>query len=661
MLYYTLVMNSIFLGIDTGGTFTDFMLYDGSSIRIHKCLSTPQEPEKAILAGIKELGISPEYLTIIHGSTVATNTVLENKGVRTVFISNHGMRDILSIGRQQRKALYDLQPKKIPPPVARELCLETGGRLDAQGAIIEPLSTEQLQHLNMRIEQLAPQAVAINLLFSFLDDRFEKAIASIVPQGIFISRSSQILPEYKEYERASTTWLNASVGPIVERYLSKLSTALPQSNLTIMQSSGGIIAAKQAAQYAVHMLLSGPAGGIAAAQFIAQQSQRHKLLSFDMGGTSTDVSLIDGEIQLTSENQINGYPVGIPMIDIHTIGAGGGSLAYVDEGGLLHVGPQSAGAEPGPACYQQGGSIATVTDANVVLGRIPAETRLGGRMPINVEAARKAINRCAQQLKLSIEDTALGIIQVANEHMARALRVISVQRGLNPNHFTLVSFGGAGGLHVCALADALAMQQALIPLHSGVLSALGMLVAPRTRHLSRTAPGLIDQYQKAEIENIFQDMETEGQYALKNEGIPNQDITLTRTVDLRYLGQSYTLSVPWKALASTRSDFHQAHQTCYGHQLARPVEVVTFRVSAKGPAPDIATTSPTITSPFNKTTVAVHGINEAVPVWLRNAIPVNTSLSGPLLVSESTSTSYIAPGWRVEKDQTGNLLLDKNV
>lgn len=349
--------HSLLLGVDTGGTFTDFVLFDGDTIRVHKCLSTPHAPEEAILQGIQELGLEPQSLTMIHGSTVATNAALEGKGVRTVFITNHGLADMLTIGRQARAELYNLQPSQTTPPVPRELCLETGGRLGADGSVIEALSGADIETLVSQLKQLKPEAVAINLLFSFLDDEFEKrieaAIAAEIPEEIFVSRSSAILPEYKEYERGITTWLNAWVGPLVERYLQRLRQGLPDTTITVMQSSGGTIAAEQAGALAVHMLLSGPAGGLAGAQYIGRDAGREKLLTFDMGGTSTDVALIDGDLRLTNEGHIGPYPVAVPMVDMHTIGAGGGSIAYLDAGGLLQVGPESAGAAPGPACYGQ--------------------------------------------------------------------------------------------------------------------------------------------------------------------------------------------------------------------------------------------------------------------------------------------------------------------
>ena len=491
------------LGIDTGGTFTDFVLFDGQSLRIHKVLSTPHAPEQAILQGIQEMGVSTAGLQVVHGSTVATNAVLERKGVRTLYIANRGLGDVLTIGRQARRELYNLQPQPQPPPVPRDYCVEVNARIAADGQRVSELSERDRDALLERIQVLKPEAVAINLLFSFIDDGDERAIESWLPEGLFVSRSSQVLPEYREYERGIATWLNAWIGPLVAGYLECLNTALAPAPVAVMQSSGGTVSAAKAGEKAVHLLLSGPAGGLMGARFIGQQTQQAQLLTFDMGGTSTDVALIDGDIGLTSEGHIGPWPVAVPMVDMHTIGAGGGSIAAIDSGGLLQVGPESAGASPGPACYGQGGELPTVTDANLVLGRLQPDAFLGGSMSLDVEAAAVAVKTIAKRLQLGLEEAAHGIIALANEHMAQALRVISVQRGIDPRSYMLVSFGGAGGLHVCALADALGLSRALVPVHAGVLSALGMLAAPRSRQLSRTLTGLLAEFSEEAVMQSF--------------------------------------------------------------------------------------------------------------------------------------------------------------
>ena len=650
------------LGVDTGGTFTDFVLFDSQSLRLHKRLSTPQAPEQAILLGIQEMGLDPTELTIIHGSTVATNAALEGKGVRTAFITNRGHGDMLSIGRQARRELYNLQPDAIAPPVPTELCLETGGRIGADGELLEPLSDADLQHMQQQLQQLKPEAVAINLLFSFIDDRAEKAIEKIIPDGIFTSRSSEILPEYKEYERGITTWLNAWVGPLVQDYLQRLRDALPQTPIAVMQSSGGTIAAAQAGRLAVHMLLSGPAGGLAGARFIGQLAGREQLLSFDMGGTSTDVALIDGELKLTNEGKIGPYPVAVPMVDMHTIGAGGGSIAYIDGGGLLQVGPESAGADPGPACYGRGGTQATVTDANLVLGRLLPDAFLGGKMLLDVDAANSAVGKLATQLQLGLEETAAGIIRLANEHMSQALRVISIQRGVDPKGFTLMPFGGAGGLHVCALAEAQGMKQALVPIQGGVLSAFGMLVARRSRELSQTIATPLDQIDSNELEQKFQIQEKKAFAALASEGVSAKQVSLQRSLDLRYCGQAFSLNIPWQELDKCHDTFHQAHQQRYGHRLQQAIELVNIRLHAHGPANPLEIpilSNKKIGSAAKQT--QLYGIEEEVRILARDSLSAGQQIDGPVLITETVATTFIERGWQCQVDDYGNLLLTHTV
>ncbi len=648
------------LGIDTGGTFTDFVLLTDQGLQIHKVLSTPYAPEEAILKGINDLGVAHEaQLKIIHGSTVATNAVLEGKGVRTAYITNYGLADILTIGRQARAALYDLQPQLTIPPVESALCIETGGRLAADGSVIEALTDEHLASITESLLRLKPNAVAINLLFSFLDDSFEKAIASVVPEGMFVSRSSSVLPEHKEYERGITTWLNASVGPLMQGYLLRLQEGVKPATVSVMQSSGLTISAELAGEQAVHLLLSGPAGGLAGAQFVGQAAGKHRLLSFDMGGTSTDVALMDGEISLTNQAKIAGYPVAIPMVDMHTIGAGGGSLASVDAGGLLQVGPESAGASPGPACYGKGGTQATVTDANLVLGRLRADAFLGGDMTLDMNAARQAVANVAEAMKLSIEAAAEGIIKIANEHMARALRVISLQRGIDPREFTLASFGGAGGLHVCALADALSLREALVPVHGGVLSALGMLVAPRGREYSRSINCLLSSIDVEDINQKIDVMVKQGQQALADEGVLEQQIIITPSLDLCYQGQSSTLTIAWKSMDDAMVNFHTAHQQRYGHQLNLPIEVVTIRVRLRSDAEVLMLVENKNDEASTHEKVAVHGVNQAVPVYKREQLLVGEILQGPALITEQVSTTWLEIGWQACLHQSGSLLLKK--
>ena len=655
---------AIYLGIDTGGTFTDFVLLRGSTLQVHKVLSTPAAPEQAILQGIHELGLdhlkSDETLFIVHGSTVATNALLEGKGVTTAYITNHGLGDVLTIGRQTRRELYNLQPEPVSPPVPREFCLETGGRLSAEGETLEPLTAKDLDKLVKQLQKLQPRAVAINLLFSYLNDEAERTIAAAIPEGIFVSRSSDVLPEYKEYERGIATWLNAYVGPLVDGYLQRLTTGIAHAKISVMQSSGGTIAAKHAGQQAVNMLLSGPAGGMAGAKYMGDATGRSRLLTFDMGGTSTDVALIDGDLQLTTEGRIAHYPVAVPMVDMHTIGAGGGSIAWIDGGGMLQVGPESAGAAPGPACYGKGGTQATVTDANLILGRLRADAFLGGDMSLDITAAKNALEPIASTLHKTIEETAEGIIRIANEHMAQALRVMSVQRGIDPRDLTLTSFGGAGGLHVCALAEALGMTQAMVPIHAGVLSAFGMLVAPHSRQLSHSLTNSLDSTSTTQIENEIKRLAADGQSALTDEGIAKTTIYVEPSVDLRYQGQSYFLNISWQYKTDASERFHQRHQQLYGHRLELPLEIVNVRVAVKAKANEVALTKMKVTSPQPTSQMAeLYGINTPVPIIARESLNSGDKIIGPVLITEAVSTTYLAAGWECSVSSEQTLLLEK--
>jgi N-methylhydantoinase A len=646
------------IGIDTGGTFTDFVLFSPGAIRIHKVLSTPAAPEVAILQGIRELGLESAGLRVIHGSTVATNAALEGKGVRTLYIGNRGLGDLLTIGRQARRELYNLQPQPIPPPVPPADCLETGGRITPRGEVIEPLDEQQLAELAARVAQSGARSVAVNLLYSYLDDRFERAIEAAMPADCFVSCSSAVLPAGGEYERGIATWLNSWVGPLVAGYLERLQAGLPGARVSVMQSSGEAIAAAQASPQAVRMLLSGPAGGLVGAGFTAGSSGRSRLLSLDMGGTSTDVALIDGAPRLTREGRIGPWPVAVPMVDMHTIGAGGGSIARLDTGGMLQVGPESAGADPGPACYGQGGSLPTVTDANLVLGRLRSEAFLGGRMKLDREAAIQAVSRLGEAMGLSLEAAAEGIIRVANEHMARALRVISVQRGIDPRGYTLVSFGGAGGLHVCALADALGLHEAMVPVHAGVLSALGMLAARPGRQLVHAHPGLLQEMEEHLLWQAVEALADSGVKDLQAEGFAADTISRDYSLDLRYLGQSYTLNIPWRSCDQAVSDFHHAHKTRYGHRMQAAVELVNLRVSLNGPETGLTLSAEQSRQPAEVIEwLRLSGIEQPVARYARSELAVGQRLTGPALITEMASTTWLAIGWEATLDASANLVL----
>ena len=651
------------LGIDTGGTFTDFVLLDERGLRVHKVLSTPEAPERAILTGIRELGLDAAKLRVVHGSTVATNAVLEGKGVRTLYVGNRGLEDLLTIGRQARAHLYDLQPPPAPVPVPARLCLGTGGRLGADGARVEPLTEADLDALAAAIGELKPRALAVNHLFSYLDDAAERAIeraALAADPTLFVARSSEVLPLIGEYERGIATWINAWVGPLVARYLDRLGDGLPGARVAVMQSSGEAVAARQTARQAVRLLLSGPAGGLVGAAAVGRSVGCERLLTFDMGGTSTDVALIDGEARLTSEGRVAGWPVAVPMVDMHTIGAGGGSIARIDAGGALLVGPESAGAAPGPACYGRGGRQPTVTDANLVLGRLVPEAFLGGRMRLDVQAAHGALARLGAAMGICAEEAALGVVAVANEHMAQALRVISVQRGLDPREFRLTAFGGAGALHVCALAEAMGMERALVPARSGVLSALGMLAAAPGRVLSRTWPGLLAELDRAAVDAALDALAARARAELKDEGVDPAKLVRDDSLDLRYRGQSTTLNLPWNGLASTARAFHAVHRARYGHAHSAPVELVNLRVRLRaatrvlplGPSSDVERGSA-------EREQAAYGCSRPVPVIGRARMSTDEVRDGPALIVDPVATTWLAAGWRARLDEAGGLDLSR--
>jgi N-methylhydantoinase A len=648
------------LGVDTGGTFTDFVwLGPKGRLRIHKVLSTPDAPERAILQGIGELGIDPAGLQLVHGSTVATNAVLEGKGVRTLYVTNRGFADLLTIGRQQRNALYDLQPPARMPPVPPGLCVEVACRTTADGSTAAPVDDAALRRLAADIDRLRPQAVAINLLFSYLDPAQEARLAAAVPDGIFAALSSRVLPEIREYERGMATWLNAWIGPRVAGYLRRLADGLHGVPVSVMQSSGDTVAADQAAGYAVRMLLSGPAGGLIAARRIGDETAERNLLTLDMGGTSTDVAVVDGAPRLTTDGRIGEYPVAVPMVDMHTIGAGGGSLAWLDAGGMLQVGPQSAGADPGPACYGRGGAAPTVTDANLALGRLQADAFLGGSMPLDRDAATAALARVAAAIGVSPLALARDIVAVVNEHMAQALRTIAIRRGVDPRDYRLVSFGGAGGLHVCALAELLGIQRAIMPVHGGVLSALGMLLARPGRQLSRSLLRPLSGAVAAGVEAGLADLAAEGVAALVDEGFDAAELTASPSVDLRYAGQSNTLNLPWEGVGPTSAAFHELHQRRYGHRLPLAVELVNLRQSVQAPATDVALPRlPAAAAAEPHAWCLVDGRDTPVPRFRRDGMAPGQAVTGPALVEERVATIWLAPGWTLRVDAVGNLVLD---
>lgn len=668
------------VGIDVGGTFTDFVVLQNGRLRIHKVPTTPDDQSRAIVAGLQELAIADAE--IVHGMTVATNALLERRGARTALLTTAGFGDILVIGRQNRPHIYALHQTRPTPLVDDAWRLETPERLDHIGHVLTPLDEGALDAVIDTLAASDIESLAIVFLFSFRNpDHEERAAARIsarLPQ-LPLSLSSQILPEYREFERTSTTVINAYVQPLVARYLQRLEAALPHASIRIMQSNGGAIGLHQAAAQAARVVLSGPAGGVVGAFGLAQQATGHdspKLVTFDMGGTSTDVALCPGAIPTTAESTITDLPLRLPVIDIHTVGAGGGSIAYVDAGGALHVGPRSAGAIPGPACYGRGGVEPTVTDANLVLGRLDPDGFLGGRGAVKLDeaAARTALSTLGRQLNLSPEEAALGVIRVANATMERALRRVSVERGHDPRQFSLIPFGGAGPLHACELADALALPSILLPPMPGVLSAFGMLVADVVNDAAQT----VLQTVAALVENpsmlvdIYAPLAERVTAVLAAEGIPEPSVEAL--LDMRYRGQSYELTVPLPlpvgaaALAAARDAFHAAHELRYGYAMAEEVvEVVTLRVRGAGPGaqPQLPRTASAGADP----SAAFTGTK---PVWFDERGPITTPcydrarlqpgnrLVGPAVIVQFDTTTVVTPGWSARVDEMGNVWLERD-
>ena len=642
------------IGIDTGGTFTDFVSFDGNNLTIHKVPSTPQDPSQAILSGIRDiLGKKLSDLQIVHGTTVATNALLERKGARIALITTKGFEDVIQIGRQNRGELYDIFWEAPVPLVPKSLRFGIKERTTYKGKILDRVKLSELEDIKSKLRRLKIEGIAISFLHSYVnpsnEERVEKHLKSL---GIPISTSSKILPEFREYERTSTIVANSYLLPKVKNYMSTLSKKLPRAEISIMQSSGGIMFPKQAAVEPVRVILSGPAGGVIGGSKVAELTGHDKIMTYDMGGTSTDVALCEKGPKFTTETSIDGVPVKVPMIDITTIGAGGGSIAYIDSGGALKVGPDSAGADPGPACYGKGVEP-TVTDANLVLGRIKPESFLGGRMKIFPNKSKIALRKLARRLKLSVEDVAEGIIKVANANMERALRVISIGKGYDPREFALVSFGGAGGLHACELAQGMEMKTVIFPKDPGVLSALGMLTADMFKDYSITV--FLDEKEASftVLEEGFSGLEEK---AWKD--FPSDKIKFKRFLDMCYKRQSHEITVPYGK--NFMRAFHQAHKRMYGYMKPESeVEVVTLRIRAIAKKRELEIPylkNERIKINPSKEKIVFGGKNINVRVFDRSIFYSGFEFRGPSLILEDTSTALIPPGYKCHVDKWGNII-----
>ena len=625
------------IGIDAGGTFTDFVvLHNDGRLEAFKLRSDASRPAAVILAGI-ERATQRGKAEIVHGSTVATNALLERKGARTAFITTEGFEDLIQIGRQNRAELYNLTPMPRKPLIERALCFGIRERTLFDGSVLRRPPARHAMRLRERLRRAHVEAVAICFLHAYQNGENEAAVAAMLGEGLYVSASHDVAPEFREYERASTTVLNAYVGTLMDRYLAELESGT-RNRVAILQSNGCFMTAAEARRHAVRTILSGPAGGVIGALETARQAGFSRVLGFDMGGTSTDVSLCDGEPRETTEANVDGFPVRVPMLDIQTVGAGGGSIARVDEGGLLRVGPESAGANPGPACYGTG-ELPTVTDAHVVLGRIGRDQLLGGDMRIFADRAESVLDRLAVRLGTNRVAAAEGVLRVANSNMERAIRSVSVERGYDPADFALVAFGGCGGLHACEIAMELGMRTVIAPVHAGALSALGMLLADRARDY---AAGVLN---RPDPEQRFRELERAARREMRG-------AILSRFVDIRYAGQSYEITVPWRA-DDPGAPFHPAHQRIYGYSDAsRPIEMVTARVRAR-----IATVKPSLNqrprecvrAPERNVTkrIRFQGKWWNAPLCSRGQFD-GTPRGGPLLIADYGSTTLVPPGWSVE-------------
>jgi N-methylhydantoinase A len=699
------------IGVDIGGTFTDGTLVDSSTgeVTTSKVLTTPVDPASGFISAVNKLlgvnnEVDPDEIEhVVHATTVATNAIIEGKTAKTAFVTTEGFRDMLEIARQIRPSLYDLQFEKPKPLVPRQLCFEIPERLDAKGNVVTPLDEKALAQIVDQIAETGVTAIAVCLLHSYRNPDHEQKVGEAIKAKIpdvKLSLSSEIVPEFREYLRASTTVINSAVAPIVSTYLAsiieKLHSANINSELLVMQSNGGVYPAESASESPVFMVESGPAAGAVAAASIGSELGYPNVISFDMGGTTAKASLIrDGQPNITKDYSVggaaqsgagafggaSGYPIRTPVVDLVEIGAGGGSIAWVDSGGALRVGPQSSGADPGPVCYGLGGKEPTITDANLILGRLDPNYFAGGEMTLNTEAANNAISEyCAEPLGLSIEAAAHGIVEIANTAMVNALRLVSVQRGHDPRDFILMGFGGAGPAHVVRLAEQAGIPQVLIPVEPGTTSALGLLVTDVRMESSATLIERADQIELSKITNEFERLENSGRIAHSSAASASGEPIFERSIEMRYWGQSFELSVPvpdriiidadW--MSELIESFHESHNTAYGFRADdEPVELVNLRLTTIGKIARPQLRKLDIISPNAK--VAIKGKRPVyfgtdsseggvihTTVYDRPKLPAGSVFNGPAIVEEPDCTTVIQPSWSVTVDDFGNLLIEHN-
>ncbi|MFM2032264.1 MAG: hypothetical protein RLZZ297_1029 [Chloroflexota bacterium] len=660
------------MGVDTGGTFTDFVRIENGTIQIAKRLSTPDNPARALL---DEVALHPAPDVLIHGTTVATNALLERRGAVTALVTTAGFTDVLAIGRGDRPSLYDLGQTRPEPLVPTALRMGVAERTTHNRQIVRPLDDAAVTALFPMLDAACVRAIAVCLLHSYVNPEHEERIAALLAAhnpAWHVSVSHRILREAREYERTVTTVVNAYVAPVMQRYLGDLAARLPATTkLRVMASDGGSMGVAGAYELPARTTLSGPAGGIVGAFRVAQALGYPRCITFDMGGTSTDVALCDGALPQSSGSAVGGLPVRLPSLDIHTVGAGGGSLARIDSAGALRVGPQSAGARPGPACYGTG-TAATVTDANVVLGRLRPDAFLGGTMQLDTPRADAAVDVVAHAAGSSRSDAALGIIRVVNAAMARAVRTISVERGEHPREYALVAFGGAGPLHAVALAEELGMETVIVPRYPGVLSALGMVTAAVTRHTSRPVLAPLDTLTTQAVQAIIDDTTAELRTALASDGENPDTFAHTITLALRYRGQVFELDVPFlttpvstaAALAAVADQFHRLHTQRYGHAMPdRAIECVALAHRlANEPALIPQAVEPSRSGVCTPNRWAACAVDDdaqpqATAIYDRSALRPGDVFAGPAIVTQLDATTVVPTGWRVVVAASGDLVV----
>ncbi|MGY5872368.1 MAG: hydantoinase/oxoprolinase family protein [Candidatus Thorarchaeota archaeon] len=666
------------IGVDVGGTFTDIILTDATTGQqyVNKVPSTPGNQELAVIQGIDSLlkihNLRHEDVSlVVHGTTVATNAMLERKGAKVVLVSTEGLEDVLEIGRQHREDIYSLSASRPEPLVNREDRIGVKERLDSEGIPILTLTQDSIEEAVDRALDRNPQSIAISLLFSYKNPSHEKTLLKELRErtDAYVVASSDVLPEFREFERTSTTVLEAYLGPLVIGYLERLDTSLKSllvnSILTVMQSNGGTMLATQARGRAIGLAISGLAGGVIGGWQIAKQCGVEKAITLDMGGTSCDISAIIGDIVVKPDNEVAGLPLRMPSTDVKTIGAGGGSIAWVDNACILHVGPQSAGAEPGPASYGKGGTEATVTDANLVLGRLNPDYFLGGNVKLEIELAREAVSRIASKLNMSIEEAALGIIRISTANMVQAIREVTVERGSDPRQFVLVPFGGAGTTQAVDIADLLDIDLILVPPYPGITSALGLICTNLRVDLMRTI--LIDTIieNEEDLLSTLNELSSEAKSRLDEQGVPDDEVNITWKVDMRYRGQSHELSIPLNQDVTEFTDtstklFESLHEESFGYKMdGRKVEWVTARVVAQSSSNEFKPYKHTIheeSLPIgNREVLLSNGKAITANVYRRESLGVGQLIMGPSIIEQIDTTTYIAPEWTAEQQADGTL------